>query len=203
MTHSIDTFRASGTYEEALDRAARLWGIEPEYRDTIGDTLHRDHRGYGDLVYRNDTGRNDFVILKAAYDAQNAYFFAQTLEKISPHTDRNWMLLFLDTDQDARTGWLGYDYVVNLEVLSGTAMTVKAWRQGKWETVGKAEYRVNGNGMELAISRALIGQKEKTPAFDFHWADNIQSFEGASEFGVNGDSAPDRRWNYRFEAGRR
>ncbi len=101
--------------------------------------------------------------------------------------------------ETCRTGWLGYDYVVNLEVLSDTATTVKAWRKGKWETVGKAKYRVNGNGMEVAIPRALIGQKGKTPGFDFHWADNIQSFEGVSEFGVNGDSAPDRRWNYRYE----
>ena len=65
--------------------------------------------------------------------------------------------------------------------------------------MGRAKYRVNGNGMEIAIPRALIGQKGKTPGFDFHWADNIQSFDGASEFGVNGDSAPDRRWNYRYE----
>ena len=43
--------------------------IEPEYRDTIGDIQHRDHRGYGDLVYTNTTGRNDLVICKAAYDA--------------------------------------------------------------------------------------------------------------------------------------
>ena len=89
--------------------------------------------------------------------------------------------------------------MVNLEVLSDTTTTVKAWRDGQWETVGKANYRVNGNGLELAIPRALIGQNQKTPAFDFHWADNIQTFEGAPEFGVNGDSAPDRRGNYRYE----
>lgn len=33
MSH---TFLPSKTYEEALDRAARLWGIEPEYHDTWG-----------------------------------------------------------------------------------------------------------------------------------------------------------------------
>jgi hypothetical protein len=36
------------------------------------------------------------------------------------------------------------------------------------------------------------------PAFDFHWADNIQSFGGVAELATNGDSAPNRRWNYRF-----
>ena len=37
-------------------------GIQPEYRDTIGDVQHRNHRGCGDLVYTNTTGRNDLVI---------------------------------------------------------------------------------------------------------------------------------------------
>jgi hypothetical protein len=195
---------ATGPSRIVIDGSFEDWQIvTPEFRDTIGDTLHRDHQGYGDLVYRNETGRNDFVILKAAYDAANVYFYAQTLDKISPPTNHNWMLLFLDTDQNAATGWLGYDYLVNLEVLSDTATTVKAWRNGRWETAGRAKYRVNGNGLELAIARSLIGQKGKTPAFDFHWADNIQGFEGASEFGVNGDSAPDRRWNYRYQVGGR
>ena len=181
---------APGPSRIVIDGSFDDWQrVEPEFRDTIGDTPHRDHKGYGDLVYSNETGRNDFVILKAAYDAGNVYFFAQTLDKIPPRTGRNWMLLFLDVDRNVQTGWLGYDYVVNLEVLSDTATTVKAWRKGKWETVGKAKYRVNGNGMEVAIPRALIGQKDKTPGFDFHWADNIQRFDGVSEFGVNGDSA--------------
>ena len=191
---------APGPSHIAIDGFFEDWqAVQPEFRDTIGDTLHRNHLGYGHLVYRNDTGRNDFVILKAAYDAEHLYFFAQTLERISPRTDHNWMLLFLDTDQDARTGWLGYDYVVNLEVRSDTTTTIKAWRHGQWSTVGTAQYRVNGNGLELALRRAVVKQDKRTPAFDFHWADNIQGFEGAWELGLNGDSAPDRRANYRFE----
>jgi mannose-6-phosphate isomerase-like protein (cupin superfamily) len=42
-----------------------------------------------------------------------------------------------------------------------TATTVKAWRRDKWETVGKAKCRVDGNGMEIAIPRAMIGQATK------------------------------------------
>ena len=37
----------------------------------------------------------------------------------------------------------------------------------------------------------------KTRAFSI--ARNIQSFGDVSEFGLNGDSAPNRRWNYRYE----
>jgi len=191
---------ARGPSRIEIDGQFADWdAVTPEFRDSIGDTSHRDHKGYGDLVYHNETGRNDFVILKAAFDQRKLYFFAQTLDRITPRTGCNWMLLFLDVDQNARTGWLGYDFVVNLEVLGDRTTSVKAWRQGTWETVGKADYRVNGNGIELAISRKLIGLDKGMPTFDFHWADNIQGFSDASEFGVNGDSAPDRRCNYRYE----
>lgn len=191
---------ASGPSRIAIDGAFEDWQkVTPEFRDTIGDTAHREHRGYGNILYRNDTGRNDFVISKAAYGETDMYFFAQTLNKISPRTDPRWMLLLLDSDQNAATGWLGYDYAVNLEVPSDTETTVHAWRGGSWEPAGRAAYRVNGNGLELSVPRSLIHQSEKTPALDFHWADNIQSFTDVSELGVNGDSAPNRRWNYRYE----
>ena len=191
---------ATGPHKIAIDGRFDDWAaVTPEFRDTIGDVAHREHTGYGGFVYRNDTGRNDFVLSKAAYSKRALYFFVQTTDPITPHTDPMWMMLLLDTDQDAATGWLGYDYIVNHAVMSDTETTVQTWRGGDWETVGSAAYRVNGNGLELAVPRKLIGEKgRKPPAFDFHWADNIQSFSGIAELGVNGDSAPNRRWNYRF-----
>lgn len=191
--------KANGPHRIATDGAFDEWeSVEPEFRDTIGDVTHRDFPGYGELVYRNDTGRNDFVITKATHNEDRLFFFVQTSEPVTPHTDARWMLLLLDMDQDASTGWLGYDYIVNLEVTSDVETTVKAWRGGSWKTVGTAEFRVNGNGMELAVPRALVNEADGAPAFDFHWADNIEEFSDVSELGVNGDSAPNRRWNYRY-----
>ena len=41
--------------------------VEPEFRDTIGDTEHRNEKGWGDkLTYADTSGRNDFVTLKVA-----------------------------------------------------------------------------------------------------------------------------------------
>jgi beta-glucanase (GH16 family) len=192
---------ATGPSQIVIDGRFEDWNeVTPEFRDTVGDTVHRDHKGYGDLVYHNGTGRNDFVLCKCAYDSTNIYFYAQTLAPITPRTATHWMLLFQATDRNASTGWLGYDYIVNLEVTSDRSTTVKAWRAGNWETIGLAPYRVSGNALELSIPRAMISQTNTAPAFDFHWADNIQSFSDVSEFGINGDSAPNRRWNYRYEA---
>ncbi|MDZ4859951.1 MAG: hypothetical protein SGI88_13315 [Candidatus Hydrogenedentes bacterium] len=190
---------AAGPNAIAVDGAFDDWAnVLPEYRDTIGDVTHREHTGYGNVLYKNDTGRNDIVISKAGYDNESLYFFVQTVAPISPHTDTNWMLLLIDHDQNASTGWLGYDYVINLETRSEQETTVKSWQEGVWTTVGNARYRVNGNGMEVSVPRAMVAMTSGRPTFDFHWADNIQGFGDVSELGLNGDSAPNRRWNYRY-----
>lgn len=191
--------QASGTHTITVDGDASDWaGVTPEFRDTVGDVTHRDHRGFGEVRYTNTTGRNDIVRSKAAHDAGQVYFLAGTANPLTPATDPHWMLLLVDTDQDASTGWLGYDLIVNEAVTGTNTTTVKAWRNGAWEPLGEARYAAAGTTLEIAIPRALFGGADTAPAFDFHWADNIQGFGGVSELGVNGDSAPNRRWNYRY-----
>lgn len=191
---------APGPSVIAIDGAFDDWAsVVPEFRDTIGDVTHRDHRGYGELVYTNDTGRNDFVLSKAAFDETHLYFYAQTRDPITPHTDPMWMLLLIDADQDAATGWLGYDYLVNHDVASDTESALSRWEGDAWEPIGKTRLKVDGNGLELSLKRELVNEIDSNPAFDFHWADNIQRFDGVAELGTNGDSAPNRRWNYRYQ----
>lgn len=191
---------ATGPSKIAIDGDFGDWeAVEPEFRDTIGDVTHRNHRGYGDLVYENTTGRNDIVCAKAAYDDTQLYFYVETAEPITARTDPMWMLLLIDTDQDASTGWLGYDILVNHDVLNGAETVVKRWNAGEWAQIGTATYRVDGNSLELSISREVVEETDSAPSFDFHWADNIQNFDGIQELGINGDSAPNRRWNYRYQ----
>ena len=38
--------------------------------------------------------------------------FART-DKLTDRDEPNWMLLFIDADSNHKTGWLGYDLVVN------------------------------------------------------------------------------------------
>jgi hypothetical protein len=52
----------------------------------------------------------------------------------------------------------------------------------------------------VQVPRAAIGQAGGNVALDFHWADNIGDSGNISEFFTKGDSAPDRRFNYRFGA---
>ena len=181
--------------------------VGPEFLDAQHDTTHRNEPGWGDAgVYVNSTGRNDFVRMKVAWDEEYAYFYAQTAESITDHGDRNWMLLFIDADQDQESGWQGYDYVVNMQVNSADTTTLQSTTSG-WNWVVKNDrisYRVMDNEMELRIPRADIEQAGSDGvSFDFHWADNIQKADNIMEFSISGDSAPNRRFNYRFNTAER
>ena len=190
------TIDIDGKFDEWKD-------VKPEYRDTLGDTAHRDFRGYGNTHYSNKTGRNNIIAAKVARDDENIYFYVKTRRKMSPHTDKNWMLLFIDTDQNKKTGWEGYDFVVNDNVINSETTTVKKfeyWLNKK--TVGKVVFKYSGNEMEIKIPREMLGLPitHEPLKFDFHWADNIQKENDIAEFFINGDSAPNRRFNYRYKA---
>ena len=187
------TIQIDGKFDEWKD-------VSPEYRDTLGDTAHRDFKGYGSSHYLNKTGRNDIIVSKVARDDDNIYFYAKTREKLTPHTDKNWMLLFIDTDQNKKTGWEGYDFVVNDVIKNCATTTVKKYEY--WlnkKTVGEVDFRFSGNELEIKIPRDFLGLSDKIIKIDFHWADNIQKENNITEFFVNGDSAPNRRFNYRYD----
>lgn len=193
---------ATKDYPIRIDGLFDDWSdVAPEFRDTIGDTLHRNEPGWGNAGrYVNRTGRNDFETLKVACDKDSVYFYARTSQPITKHTDKNWMLLFIDTDQNHETGWNGYDYLINSEAISSIGTNVCSLTDnGELKKPMTVHYRYSGNQMEIAVGRSTIGLEQALLVFDFHWADNIQSLDNIIEFAINGDSAPNRRLNYRFQ----
>lgn len=134
---------------------------------------------------------------RVAWDKSNAYFYVKTAKKITPWSDTNWMMLYIDADKDKNTGWEGYDYVVNMSVNSPDETTLKRWSNGSWETVALCPYQVAGCEMEIAVPLKQLDLTEK-PAFYFHWVDNIQKLNDINEFFINGESAPERRYNYYY-----
>jgi len=174
-------------------------GVKTEYRDWVGDTEHRKEKGWGSAgEYVDATGRNDFAVMKVAHDWRNVYFYVQTKEAITRWDDPHWMMLFIDSDGEKATGWEGYDYLINGEVADDETSTLKRSVSGwDWNEKGRVKYKVKGNEMEIAVRRAAIGQERKV-GFDFHWADNIQKDGDIVEFAASGDSAPSRRFNYRY-----
>lgn len=170
--------------------------VRPEFRDTIGDPVQRNHRGWDPQVtYRNDTGRNDLVVAKISWDEKTAWFYVRTREPITAPQGTNWMLLWLDVDANSRTGWFGYDFVINHAAPGSLARHVG--NAFNWAAAGTVQWRLAGNEMELAIPWSALGLKSPPAMLDFKWADNCVRVGDWTDFTLNGDTAPNDRFNYR------
>lgn len=184
--------------------------ITARYTDYANDTADREAAGFGDIVYTDRTGRNDFVKLKAARDRNYIYFYAETADDVTPRTDDNWMTLFIASgawrdSSDLSAFWLdGIDFAVNLEKPSGDTAIVSRYSGGSWLRAGECDLRVSGNKMMIRISKKLLGIEQGIRPLDvqFKWADNYQYNEDGTldvwTFYKNGDSAPLGRLTYVF-----
>jgi hypothetical protein len=109
------------------------------------------------------------------------------------------MLLYIDADNNPKTGWLGYDYVINRTHVRPGITTLERNDGGgyQWKALRDIEFRSAGNELEIAIPRAALGLTADAFTLDFKWADNIQQTGDWSDFTLNGDVAPNDRFNFR------
>lgn len=179
--------------------------VTARYTDYANDTVNRNSRGYGKIKYTDDTGRNDFVSLKAAKDDENIYFYAETAADITSSADDGWMTLFINSDSSySDSKWAGmFDFAVNLEKPEdGKAILSRMNADGTSERVGTCDMKVEGNKLMISVSRKLIGTEGTLLNLQFKWADNYQRTEDGSldvfSFYTNGDAAPIGRMTYVF-----
>lgn len=186
------TIKIDGNFED--------WtSVQPEFYDPTGDTMHRDFAGYDpDTNYKNKTGRNDIISSKVGLDKKDIFFYVETRKKLTNAKDDKWMLLFIDSDKDIKTGWEGYDYVVNYKVTSSKKSTLKKWNGTTWVDAGKVSYKIKKNQLELCVSKKDMDVKGAAD-FYFKWADNPTELKDITSFFMNGDTAPDRRFKYHFK----
>ncbi|GGD64204.1 fibronectin type III domain-containing protein [Paenibacillus nasutitermitis] len=173
--------------------------VTPEYRDYTGDTVARNNSGWGSATYTNNTGRNDFDIMKVARDDNNLYFYASTVNPITAYTDAKWMRLLINTDGNSSNGWKGYDYIINRSGTTATTATVEQSTGGwNWTPAGTVNYKLSGNKIHFAIPRSMIGlgSLSSPMTIQFKWSDNMQTDGNVMDFYVNGDTAPFGRLNY-------
>ena len=190
--------KASAPQTIKIGKADGWDDVAPYFASYKGNTMHRRHKGYGGNVYENNSGRNDIVGAKVARDADNVYFYVETADKLTPATDRNWMMLLIDVDRDKTTGWNGYDLIVNRTSPHGKKAVIEKNVGGRWEweAVGESKFAVNGNKLELAIAKQLMNLTGDDVDIEFKWNDNMQENGNIMDFYVNGDTAPGGRFNY-------
>ncbi len=185
------TLGAEGQWDDVL----------PRYKAYRGNTKHRDHKGRYNKHYTDNSGRNDIVGAQVTHDADYIYFRVETADALTPSTDPNWMMLFIDYDRNKDTGWNGYEYVVNRKSPTSDEVYIERsiasfWR---WINVGRGRYTVKGNTLEIAIPKSALKDME-TLDFEFKWADNLQNLGDIMDFYVSGDVAPGGRFNYHYKS---
>ncbi len=169
--------------------------VSPVYTDYIGETQHRKHPAgtiVPGIVYTNTTGRNDFHTLKVARDKDNLFFYAETVDNITPESGDNWMRLYIDSDRNPKTGRYGYDY----RIVRGN--TLQQYADGAWKNIKTVKYATEKNKMTITIPKSYLNLSATPINIEFKWADNMQK-EDPLDWYVNGDTAPGGRFNYIFE----
>ncbi len=174
--------------------------IEMTYMDSLYDTELRNTVSYDKhFRYINNTGRNDLAEAKVSQDANAFYFLIKASHNIVIDNDADWMNLYINTDADMKTGWEGYDYVLNRD-RDSFVVTVEKFINDTYETevVGGAYYYLEGDSMAIRLSKDIIGMSGKCTEMIFKWADNAAVCGDPMAFMDLGDTAPDNRFGFRY-----
>lgn len=166
-----------------------LWEeISPEYHTHKGTAAKRNYPGLGNYKYVNNSGINDFVSAKYAYDDNSIYFFVKCAENIVLG-HKNAMTLLLDVDRDKNTGWEGYDF----KITAGKCFNIL---NGSLKYCGDIKFNIKDNMMALELPFEMLGiNNHEKPDIEFKWIDNIETAD-VMEFYRDGDCAPFGRFNF-------
>ena len=179
--------------------------IEVTYYDVEGDTVDRNGQAFGRKTMTDTTGRNDIVSAKVTQDTTYLYFYAQCADDIcKPVANTSWMQLFLDVDGSVKTGWYGYDYIINYNASENFTTTVAKYtgKDGAYgfTECGTVSYRVKGNQMMIAVPMEMLGITYYNQlCMQFKWADSDTLLDEMSDFYLEGDMAPLGRLNYVYQ----
>ena len=171
------------------------------YRDFEGDAMTRNFKdATGKGKYVDNSNRNDIVNTKVAYDDDNVYFLIETSQDVTAYngTDRNWMNLFISTDEK-QPAFATFNYLINAKPQeNGNTSVEKSLGGYKWQDSGNATYVLKGNKLQITVPRTLLGLKNKTVSFSFKVADNVTKYDDIMDYYVSGDSAPIGRLAYSY-----
>ncbi|MBQ7378222.1 MAG: hypothetical protein IJW70_00920 [Clostridia bacterium] len=184
--------------------------VEPYFGAYIGNTEHRDHAGYGTLVYTETSGRNDIIGAQVARDDEYVYFNVECAADITPYTDALWMTLYIDSDQQNQ-GWETFEYVINKSAASADTVVLEKFTGNGYEStkVADCSYTVDGRYMTVKVAKSDLGLSGDNYTINFSWTDNVHDegdytkFSGdIMDFYISGDVAPGARFKFSYVSGK-
>jgi hypothetical protein len=191
--------------------------VAPYYASYIGNTGDREAKGYGELTYRDYSGRNDIIGAQMARDDKNIYILVECAENISPYTDPLWMNIYLDVD-GREGGWESFNYVINKTSPKSESVAVLERFTGNGyesEAVAAIKYSVQGRYLQVEIPKSALGIESDDFTVNFSVTDNVHDEDDQTEsdskdyvysrfsgdildFYTSGDVAPGGRFKFSY-----
>lgn len=172
------------------------------YRDFTGECGDRRHKAMaGDILYTDESGRNDIDSITVLRDETYLYFRITCVEDITPHEDgdTSWMNLWLKTPHAQGELMGGYEYVVNYRVEGNTSPVLRCKSPDAMETVGTADVNIFGRAMILRIPLSALGLSKDTYQVEFKVTDHVQNMiQDPLSLYTTGDAAPIGSLNFTF-----
>ena len=140
--------------------------------------------------------------MKVSYDKENVYFYVETVDNLTSYADPNWMRLLLDTQVATKDSkdWEEFEYILNRNNPTANEMVLERSTGGwNWEEVGKVPYTVQGNVMQVKVSRKMLGMEDKV-VFNYKWCDNNLSSGDIMDLYTDGSAAPGGRFVFQFKS---
>lgn len=177
--------------------------VSPAFTDTVGDTDLRNAKSFcAEFLYVNGTARNDLDMAKVSQDVEYLYFHITTATPLITVDDELWMNLYVNADNNAATGWEGFDFILNRSRTDDT-VSVERFVDGKWvfEAVGEADYTLDVSSMTIKVSKTALGLTAgEAVSLTFKWADNADVRGDIMRFMELGDTAPNDRFAFAYTA---
>ena len=183
-----------------ISQGVSAWSdISRIYLDAGSDVAERNFKSVDpDIIYTNDSNRNDVVSIKIANDANNLYLRIETKLPVTEYVagDQEWMNLYISTGETG--GWENYNYIVNRNPKSDGTTSVQKFNGTTLTDCGTAKYVCDGNYIFFEIPMSAFGSASGKE-IQLKVTDNLQEFMNVDDLYVSGECAPIGRINYAYK----
>lgn len=190
--------------------------VQAKYKDFTGTAIARNENSVANkYVYTDNSSRNNVDYVKLCNDSENLYVFVKTKNALAAHEqgDSGWMNLYLRTGK--KTGWEGYDFVVNRNP-SGSTTSIESLSVGSDKTiqasgVGSAGIATGADWISykipLSVLKVTAADEIQLKVCDNVFANvetarndgvGVYRFGDVMAFYTGGECAPMGRLNYAY-----
>lgn len=210
MIQNIRAYKGTGEGETVsgqkltidVNGTVKQWeSVQTSFRDFVGDAVVRNYvDAAGINTYTDNSARNDISEIRLAYDAENLYIMVSTAENITAYEegDLTWMNVMLGVEGATGEAFEGFQYVINRSPDGEKTSVEKCVAGYSFETIGQADYSVNGKYLQIAIPKTLLGLNDSF-TLKVKVTDHITHPEDIMDYYVSGDSAPIGRLSYKWK----